>query len=200
MRVRTLLVETKPAWFGVDGALLAHAQQSALGRRMLSRWLQAKAPALLAPSPDGAALTTVTAWPRARLQRLIRDLGTLAFAPAIRAEVRREPVRWLKALLGDGYALALDRSLWDGTLDGEAEARVARELREALASQDLARQSLLPRIDRQGRAELDAWCREHAPALDEWSRLLHEPETLPPAHLPPALVARAHAHHLRAAA
>ena len=47
-------------------------------------------------------------------RQLSRDLGALAFAPAIRAEVRREPVRQLKRALGNSYLLALDKQVWDG--------------------------------------------------------------------------------------
>ena len=47
---------------------------------------------LLAPRPDGALAAAVVRWPRARLATLLRDVGALAYAPVIRAEVRREPV------------------------------------------------------------------------------------------------------------
>lgn len=200
MTLQTLLAEARPPWFGVGDPLLAAARDSALGRRLLATWLAAEAPALLAPAPEAGRLAVVSAWPRARLQRLVRDLGILAFAPAIRAEVRREPVRWMKMLLGGGYALALDREVWDGNVDAPTAKRLARELREALASHDLAHDVLLVRIDRQGRAELQAWASRNAPALGDWCRVLHEPELLPPAHLPDAVAARAHAHHLRAQA
>ena len=180
----------------IDDALLQRARDSALGRRMLARWLMHDiGDALLAPRPDGAIAAPVVRWPRARLAALLRDLGALAYAPAIRAEVRREPVRQLRRALGNGYLLALDKQVWDGKVD----APVARRLREALgaaladATDDAPLHALL---DRQGRGELHAWAAHGDLALAEWMQLLHPREVAAAAHLPPRQVQFLHDHHL----
>ncbi|MFD1299916.1 hypothetical protein ACFQ4Q_25160, partial [Lysobacter gummosus] len=55
--LRTILTEVDPSWHGTGNdriapELLAAARDSAIGRRMLARWLAANdAPALLAPQP-----------------------------------------------------------------------------------------------------------------------------------------------------
>ncbi|UNK42310.1 hypothetical protein MNO14_15450 [Luteimonas sp. S4-F44] len=205
MSLRALLAEVHPAWHeagdgGLDPALLRRACDSALGRRLLASSLAAgPASHLLAPSPDGPG-ALITRWSRARLDALHRDLGVLAYAPAIRAEIGREPVRRLKAALGSSYLLALDRSVWDAKVEPETQARLAESLRHALSATDGAT-TLLRTFSHQGRAELQAWASHRDPALAQWARLLEAPETLPPAHLPekPVLVVQTH-HQNRAVA
>lgn len=206
MPLQALLQEVDPAWFGTrdaapDPALLARARDSRLGRRLLAGMLAAgPAPQLLAPSPAG--LSAVPArWTRARLAALHRDLGTLAFAPAIRAEIGREPVRRLKAALGTGYLLALDRTVWDGKVAAEVQAHLVASLAAALATGGDPAPALDVALQRQGRAELQAWAGHREPALAEWARLLDPPCALPAAHLPdkPALIVYTH-HQTRALA
>lgn len=205
MSLQALLAEVHPAWHGADAdapdaTLLAQARTSLLGRRLLAGAL-ADGPAahLLAPSSDGAS-SVIGRWSRARLDALHRDLGTLAYAPAIRAEIGREPVRRLKAALGNGYLLALDRTVWDGKVDPVTLARLGQTLAQALAvGGDLA-QALAPLLDVHGRAELQAWACQREPALAEWARLLAAPGALPPAHLPEKPVLVVQTHHLTRAA
>lgn len=200
MSLQALLAETDPAWHGTgadapDATLLARAHDSALGRRLLAGAL-AEGPAtrLLAPSQDAATATTLR-WTRARLAALQRDLGTLAYAPAIRSEIGREPVRRLKAALGTGYLLALDRSIWDARVEPDLQRRLADDLASALAADGDLAQALAPMLVRQGRAELQAWAAQRDPALAEWARL-HAPDgPLPPAHLPEKPVLVVHTHH-----
>ncbi len=180
----------------LDAALLQRAQDSVLGRRMLARWLMRDiGGALLAPRPDGAIAAPVVRWPRTRLAALLRDLGALAFAPAIRAEVRREPVRQLRRALGNGYLLALDKQVWDGKVEAPVAARLRDALGAALgdASNDAPLHVLL---DRHGRGELHAWAAQGDPALAEWMQLQYPRETPAAAHLPAQQVQFLHDHHL----
>ena len=207
MRLRDVLVEIHPDWYrtpdthssdagAIDAELLAHAHDSGLGLRLLARWLLADLGSeLLAPRPDGAMAAPVTRWPRARLASLLRDLGALAFAPAIRAEVRREPVRQLKHALGNSYLLALDKQVWDGRVDAATTARLQAELNPVLApgQGDDAIHALL---DRRGRSELHAWALQRDQALGDWAALQYPPEPWLEPHLPEKQVVFLHDHHL----
>lgn len=197
-----LLAEVDPSWYGeLDPALLAQASGSRLGRRLLARWLAAgPAATLLAPSPGEGAVATAVRWPPARLAALVRDLGALAFAPAIRAEVRREPVRRLKQALGNSYLLALDNTVWNGRVDPAIGKRLTVALSDALvAGEDDA--ALFAALDWQGRAELDEWAGKAEPALGEWARLLgRQDDALEAAHLPEKPILRVYAHHQARAA
>lgn len=196
MSVQALLAEVDPSWYGeIDPALLAQARDSRLGRRMLARWLAVgPAATLLAPAPGEGAAAAATGWPPARLAALVRDLGALAYAPAIRAEVRREPVRRLKQALGNGYLLALDNTVWNGRVDPVVGKRLAVALASALA--DAGDDALFAALDWQGRAELDEWAGKAEPALGEWARLLGcRDDALEAAHLPEKPILRVYAHH-----
>lgn len=207
MGLQAVFAGVHPDWFagagaahgqaGLDDALLERARGSALGRRLLARWLlrEADCGELLAPRPDGALAAVVLRWPRERLGALVRDLGVLAYAPAIRAEVRREPVRQLRRALGNSYLLALDKQVWNGRLGPQFSEPLHPALAAALADpgDDDAIQAL---FDRQGRAELDAWAIERDPALAQWLRLQHPRGSLPAPHLPEPQVRFLHDHHL----
>lgn len=203
MSLRALLSDVDPGWLDGAGArldadLAARARDSALGRRLLAGWLAAgPAAALLAPDPVRAPAATRERWPRARVGALCRDLGILAHAPPIRAEIRREPVRRLKAALGNSYMLALDRTVWEGRLPPERLRALADDFSAALAATLSADDPapLYALFDRQGRAELRAWARRRDPALADWCTLLHPPEDELPTHLPEKPVLRVHAHH-----
>lgn len=203
MSLRALLSEVDPGWLddagaALDEGLARRARDSALGRRLLAAWLAAgPAAALLAPDPVRAPAATRERWPRARVAALCRDLGILAHAPSIRAEVRREPVRRLKAALGNSYMLALDRTVWDGRLPPDRLRAIADDFSAALAA-TLSADDPAPLYElfgRQGRAELRAWARRRDPALADWCTLLHPPEDGVPTHLPEKPVLRVHAHH-----
>ena len=205
MSLRALLAEVDPAWLDgagppLDPGLAARARDSALGRRLLAAWLAGgPASALLGPDPAREPDSVRSRWRRARVDALCRDLGILAHAPPIRAEVRREPVRRLKAALGNSYLLALDQSVWDGKLPPDRLQEAGVDFRAALdaamAGDDPA--PLHAVFDRQGRAELQAWARRRDPALADWCRLLHPPgaadETR--ARLPEKPVLRVYTHH-----
>jgi hypothetical protein len=207
MSLHSVFAEIHPDWYrqpgmaeqdaaAIDGELLLRARNSLLGRRMLARWLMRDIGGdLFAPRPDGAIAAAVLRWPRSQLAALSRDLGALAFAPAIRAEVRREPVRQLKRALGNSYLLALDKQVWDGRSEPALAAQLQAELTMALsAGQDDA--SLLGLLDRHGRSELHAWARPRDPALAEWLTLQHPRESQRPVHLPEPQVMFLHDHHL----
>ncbi|KWS05224.1 hypothetical protein AZ78_2775 [Lysobacter capsici AZ78] len=202
--LRTILSEVDPSWHGdgpdrIEPELLAAARNSALGRRLLGRWLAAgDAPALLAPQPGEGFGAAALRWPRARVERLVRDLGALAYAPAIRAEVRRDPVRRLKQALDNAYLLALDSLVWDGKVQAQLGAQLNAELDAALRDPD--DRTMLDLLDRRGRAELRLWAERRDPGLADWSRLLlpralHDPSSTLVAHLPPETVERLHSHH-----
>ena len=201
MGLRGVLAEIHPGWYGdVDPALLQRAQASGIGRRLLARWLAADvAPRLFAPSPQGLA-TVAVRWPRARLAALARDLGTLAFAPAIRAEVRREPVRRLRHVLGNSYLLALDQSVWDGRVGAAVGKRLKADMAAALDGDAGDHAQLLALFDRQGRNEVRAAAGRDDPALGEWLMLQHPRETAAGAHLPEKPVTMLFMHHAARAA
>lgn len=205
MSLRALLAEVDPGWLedagtAVDPSLLARGRDSALGRRLLAAWL-ASGPAisLLAPDPSRDPDAVRSRWRRERVDALCRDLGILAHAPAIRAEVRREPVRRLKAALGNSYLLALDQSVWDGKLPPEqlqeASAGFRVALDDALAADDV--EPLYVAFDQQGRAELQAWALRRDPPLADWCRLLQPPGAIDEtrARLPEKPVLRVYTHH-----
>ncbi|MDH5834465.1 hypothetical protein [Luteimonas kalidii] len=205
MSLHALLADVHPAWYAdrsghvFDEALIARARDSALGRRLLVRAMpQDLLDGLLAPRPgEPGWVATPRRWPRARVRALVRDLGVLAYAPLIRAEVRREPVRWLRATLGNSYLLALDRTVWDGRVDAATRARLSADWETLLANpaflSDPAPLSDL--LDRQGLAELQAWAARRNRALADWSRLLHPPAAPRPAHVPEKAVLVVASHH-----
>lgn len=200
MALQALLAEVDPSWYDdLEPALLSRARDSRLGRRLLARWLAAGAAStLLAPAPGAGPLDVVARWPRAAVAALTRDLGALAYAPAIRAEVRREPVRRLKQALGNSYLLALDNTVWNGRVDPAVARRLAAELDRALAADAAGDENaaLYALLDRQGRAELDAWADGHERALGEWARLLQPSDAaLDAAHLPEKPFLRVYHHH-----
>src|SRR5690554_4881744 len=131
MTLQALFAEVDPSWYSGDGEaldprLLSRARRSRLGRRLLARLLlgAGAAGALLAPRPGSGTPTAPTRWPPAQLGRLTRDLGVLAYAPMIRAEVRHEPVRRLKHALGGSYLLPLDPTIWDAKVAPEVQRRL----------------------------------------------------------------------------
>jgi hypothetical protein len=207
MGLQSVFAEIHPDWYRrieVEGAagtvagdlLLQQARHSALGRRMLARWLMAEVDGdLFAPRPDGSIGNTVVRWPRARLASLLRDLGALAFAPAIRAEVRREPVRQLKRALENSYLLALDKQVWDGKVEPAVTRRLQVELTQVLVP-EAGDDGVHALLDRHGRGELHAWATQRDPALAEWMVLQYPPEDRVEAHLPEKQVVFLHDHHL----
>ena len=203
MSLRALLAEVDPEWLDeagtpLDPALAARARDSALGRRLLASWLaEGPASALFAPDPVRDADAVRRRWPRQRLQARWRDLGILAHAPPIRAEVRREPVRRLKEALCNSYLLALDRTVWEGRLPPEQLVVVNAGFNAALAAAmgGEGPAPLFALFEQQGRAELQAWARRRDPALADWSALLHPVATGAGSWLPEKPVLRLHAHH-----
>jgi hypothetical protein len=209
MSLQAVFAEIHPDWYrradadgresaSISSELLQQARGSVLGRRMLARWLMRDigiGGELLAPRPDGAIAAAVLRWPRTGLATLLRDVGALAYAPAIRAEVRREPVRQLRRALGNSYLLALDKQVWDGKVQASTAAHVRTELAAVLAdAQDDA--ALHALLDRQGRGELHAWAAQREPALAEWLLLQYPRESPAATHLPQQQVQFLHDHHL----
>lgn len=194
--LRTLLSEIDPAWLGgIDPRLLASARESRLGQRMLGRGLAAKEAApLLAPSPKPEVARLAQQWPRVRLEPLVRNLGVLAFAPAIRAEIGREAVRRLKQTLENRYLLALDRKIWDGKVEPVVGARLSARLSEALQQTEPSA-ALLGMFARQGRRELRAWAGTRDAALASWVMLLYPPDDEGRPHLPAHAVDNLYSHH-----
>lgn len=205
MSLQALLADVDRDWLAspqgealADAGLLARAQGSVLGRRLLARQLAAGAgAALLAPSPGRDAGNVARRWPRATLSALTRDLGVLAYAPAIRAEIRREPVRRMKSALGNSYLLALDQGVWDGRVAPEVLQVLQSRLSDALLPVTVPGDTLFAMFDLQGRAELGAWARQRDPALADWVALLHPRQALVQAHLPEKPVLRLVTHHER---
>lgn len=203
MSLRALLAEVDPGWLEdagtpLDEDLARRARDSALGRRLLAGWLAGgPAASLLAPDPVRGPDATRARWTRPRLQALCRDIGILAHAPPIRAEVRREPVRRLKAALGNSYLLALDRGVWEGRVSPEQLQALSGDfggaLDAALSTDDPT--PLFELFDRQGRAELKAWARQRDPALADWCSLLHPPAADAATWLPEKPVLRVYTHH-----
>ncbi|WP_158636537.1 hypothetical protein [Luteimonas marina] len=205
MPLQALLADVHPAWYaaggeaGFDPQLVARARSSALGQRLLLRALPPSVmDGLLAPRPGGSPhLSTQRRWPRERVLALVRDLGVLACAPVIRAEVRREPVRWLRKVLGNSYLLALDRTVWDGRVDRAVQARLSSEW-EALVADPrfLSDPALLGALlDRRGDAELRAWAARRNRPLADWTLLMRGIEADCATHLPEKAVLRVASHH-----
>ncbi|MEN1927073.1 hypothetical protein WCE55_09765 [Luteimonas sp. MJ293] len=204
MPLQPLFAEVDPGWYAdkagpVDQRLVARAGRSQLGRRLLARTLlqAGAADALLAPRPGHAIPSAVLRWPRARLAALIRDLGVLAYAPLIRAEVGRDSVRRLKRALGSSYLLPLDRTIWNARVEDDVLRRQQQAwtpLMEALRTRedDAALHAL---FERQGRSELRGWAAQRDRPLGEWVALLHPPEEPGPAHLPEKPVLLLVTHH-----
>jgi len=206
MSLQAVLAEVDPAWYaaadagGIDASLLARARASALGERILSRWLlqDGHAQALLAPNPERDIARDAVRWPRAQLALLTRDLGVLAYAPAIRSEVGRDAVRRLKQALGNSYLLALDRTVWDGRVEPQAIALMHDALRAAMPHGDASHGALYGLLDAQGRAELRASGDPELGAIGEWALLL-QPRQAGEAVatvLPSAQVRMLYEHHL----
>ena len=205
MSLQALLAEVDPGWFvhegePLDARLLAAARRSKLGMRLLARTLLEAGAAddLLAPRPGAPTPTAVLRWPRAKLGRLVRDLGVLAYAPLIRAEVRREPVRRLKKAIGGSYLLALDPTIWDARVDREVQHRLQREwnaLFARLGEQPGDDSALFVLLERQGRGELRRWAAQRDRPLGEWAALLHPPEEPAPGHLPEKPILLLATHH-----
>ncbi|PBJ84394.1 hypothetical protein CMZ84_08265 [Lysobacteraceae bacterium NML93-0399] len=198
MSLQAVLAGVDPRWHAagasaLDETLGRRAVDSRLGRRMLAGALaQGPAAQLLAPAPQGPA-ALVARWRPARLAALHRDLGVLAYAPAIRAEIRRDAVKHLKAALAGSYVLALDRSIWDARIDAALQTRLGSQLQAALAADSAS--ALFALFELQGRAELQTWARQREPALADWAQLACAPADLPSAHLPEKPLLVVHAHH-----
>lgn len=204
MPLQALLAETDPGWYArgvepLDARLLAPARRSRLGRRILARVLleAGAAEALLEPRPGAAAPTAIMRWPRAKLGGLVRDLGVLAYAPLIRAEVRREPVRRLKKALGGSYLLPLDPTIWDARVEPEVYRRLQAEWEPMLdrVHEQADDAQMYALFDRQGRSELRHWAAQRDRPLGEWVALLHPCEEAGPAHLPEKPVLLLATHH-----
>jgi hypothetical protein len=200
----TVLAEIDPGWFAtgaddaVDPGLIARARASALGERLLGRWLAAgPGAALLAPTPQREIGRVSARWPRERLGPFLRDLGVLAMAPVIRAEVGRDAVRRLKQALGNSYLLALDRTVWDGRASLDTVTAMGGRLKTALSGDAAGHALLYALFDRQGRSELWAWAQDNDRALGEWAALLHPREERLVVVLPPAQVQMLNDHHLK---
>src|SRR5690554_4030328 len=182
MPLQALLPQVDPGWYArtgepLDPRLLAAARRSPLGRRLLARTLldEGGADALLAPRPSAATPTAILRWPRAKLERLVRDLGVLSYAPLIRAEVRREPVRRLKQALGGSYLLALDPTIWDARIDRDTQRRLEQAWEPLWTGREGPPDNagLYAVLDRQGRSELRYWAARRDRPLGEWVALLH---------------------------
>lgn len=203
MALQALLAEIDPGWFAINGepapdALLSRARRSPLGRRLLARGLleDGVAGALFAPRPDHDPATLATRWPKARIGRLARDLGVLAYAPVIRGEIRREPVRRLKRALGNSYLLALDPTVWDARVPADTARRLAQAMEQAWLKGGPDDDAPLHALfSAQGRAELRAWAAQRDAALGEWTALLHPREPDLPTHLPEKPVLLLCTHH-----
>lgn len=179
----------------IAGELLDRACESALGRRLLTRQLvEAGMTALFAPVAEGGIAAVSRRWPTARLAALVRDLGTLAFAPVIRGEVRREPVRRLKRVLGKNYMLPLDLSIWDGRIEKATLAGLQATLEVAISAGD-DDAVIAAALDRQGRGELHAWAAQRDPALADLVQVRHPRESMAVAHLPEKPVLFLYSHH-----
>jgi len=198
--LQAVLVEVDPSWYAtrdetVDPALLRNAAGRPLGRRMLARWLSPSAGPLLAPNADGEVGIAAARWPLARLGPLLRDIGILAYAPAIRAEVRREPLRRLKDAVGNGYLLALDQTVWDGKVDGGTSAGLTMSLAAALAGDQGRDVHLHALFEAQGRAELRVWAGKRDPGLAAWVAMTRPADVPAAAHLPEKAMLRVFTHH-----
>ncbi len=192
-----MLAEVDPGWFdGLDAALVARAKRSPLGQRMLARWLlQEHAQQLLSPMPTRDFGLIARDWPRSRVVWLVRDLGILAYAPAVRAEVRRDPVRRLRRLLGNSYMLALDRTVWDGRLEPVVERGLINALSAALDTPEHDDGAIWSLLETQGLQELRSWGMHAEPALGQWVKLMAPPLPEGPAYLPPESVRMLRDHH-----
>ena len=172
---------------GQNREALASGMNHTLGRLNCCRALK---PEALQHTLDGS-------WPRMRLAPFLRDVGVLAMAPVIRAEVGRDAVRRLKQALGNSYLLALDRTVWDGRVPVDAVTAMGERLKAALSGDAAGHALLYALFDRQGRSELCAWAQDNDRALGDWVTLLHPRESHLAVVLPSAQVQMLHDHHLK---
>lgn len=200
--LQAVLSQVHPDWYVEAGDTLApelveRARVSAYGQRLLLRCLldAGAGAALLAPRPGKEGPTTAGRWPREKLCGLIRDLGVLAYAPVIRAEIRREPVRWLRQVLGNSYLLALDPTVWNARVQPEVQSRLSADWEQLLRNHGTDDAALHAMLDRQGRNELHSWATQRDPELADWVMLMHTPGDPGPAHLPEKPVLLVCTHH-----
>lgn len=181
--------------FGATTALIEHARNSVLGRRMLALRLQDESPQLFrlpAAANDAAwiPLHPAALFSGERLRGAALDLGALAFSPALRARVDRSEVLRLRSVLGAArIAFALGNDPWRGALPDAvrhcAVSGLARVIHDADALLELVRQ--------RGRIELYAHASALHAMLGERIRLAFAPMPAGErrdAWLPPKAVAR----------
>ncbi|MFC4763265.1 hypothetical protein [Dyella koreensis] len=104
---------------GVPADLLEHARCSALGRRHLARAALRAAPAVFAPDHERWQAWSEAEdwlhWPHATLETFTRELGAIAFGPALRVAVERSEVLFLREAFGlDAWRRAQAADPWRG--------------------------------------------------------------------------------------
>ena len=92
---------------------------SALGRRHLARAMLRAEPKVFEPAHERwaawAADEPWLAWPQPELDAFTRELGAIAFGPAVRVTVERGEVLFLREALGlDGWRRAQSADPWNG--------------------------------------------------------------------------------------
>lgn len=104
---------------GVPVDLLEHARRSALGRRHLARAALRTAPAVFAPDHERWQAWFDTEdwlhWPYTTLETFTRELGAVAFGPALRVAVERSEVLFLREAFGlEAWRRAQSADPWCG--------------------------------------------------------------------------------------
>ncbi len=117
---RAVLDGLHPArWPAVAGPLLERSRTSALGRRHLARTMLREQPHVFEPDHERwdswAADEPWLAWPQADLDAFTRELGAIAYGPAVRVTVERGEVLFLREALGlDDWRRAHSADPWRG--------------------------------------------------------------------------------------
>lgn len=106
-------------WPGVPATLLERSRHSGLGRRHLARAMLREQPRVFGPDSgrwdDWVAQEPWLAWPQPEIDTFTRELGAIAFGPAVRVTVERGEVLFLREALGlDAWRRAQAADPWGG--------------------------------------------------------------------------------------
>lgn len=132
-------------WPGMPGTLLERSRASALGRRHLARAMLRAQPQVFDPEhgrwEGWIADEPWLAWRQPDIDAFTRELGAIAFGPAVRVTVERGEVLFLREALGlEAWRRAQSADPWGGpapeAVRHMGRAAIQRSARDAQALRD----------------------------------------------------------------